>query len=84
MTARLDVHRLKRRKLVAELLMMLCGVFAFAWIAAALVLIWRDATLRPATQVLWQLWPLVPVPLCGFGVTLWWRTSLARRLEALS
>lgn len=79
-----DVNRLKRRKLVAELLMMLSGVFVFAWIVPALVLIWRDATLRPAAQILLHLWPLVPVPLCGFGVALGWRMSLARRLAALS
>ena len=79
-----DFYRLKRRKLVAELLMMLSGVFALAWMVPALVLVWRDAALRPASQILWQLWPLVPVPLCGFCVAWWWRTSLGRRLRALS
>jgi hypothetical protein len=63
--------------------MILCAVFAFAWIAPALVLVWRDATLRPAAQVLWRLWPLVPVPLFGFGVALLWRSALIRRLAAL-
>jgi hypothetical protein len=63
--------------------MLLSGVFAFAWIVPAIVLIWRDATLRPTGQILWQLWPLLPVPLCGFGLAWWWRTSLGRRLRAL-
>jgi len=58
-----DSHSLKRRNLVAELLMMLCGVFALAWIGPALVLVWRDSSMRPAPQILWHLWPLVPVAL---------------------
>jgi hypothetical protein len=79
-----DIHQLRRKKGVAELLMILCGVFAFAWIGPALVLIWRDADLRPVPHVLWQLWPLVPIPLCGFGAAWWWRASLRRRLRGLS
>ena len=79
-----DIQSLRQKKLVAEVIMMLCGVFAFAWIAPALVLIWRDADLRPIPHFLWQLWPLAPIPLCGFGAAWWWRESLRRRLRVLS
>jgi hypothetical protein len=78
-----DSARLRQKKWRADLLMIVCGVFAFAWVAPALALIWRDGDLRPVSGVLWQLWPLGPIPLCGFGAAWWWRISLQRRLSGL-
>ena len=75
--------RLLRRRSQSEWLLLGCAVFAFAWIPAGLVLIFGDAELRPVFRVLWQLWPLALIPLCGFGLCWYWRSSLKRRLREL-
>jgi hypothetical protein len=79
-----EVQALRHKKLVAEVLMMFCGAFAFGWIPPALVLIWRDTDLRPVLHFLWQLWPLAPIPVCALGAAWWWRVTLQRRLRELS
>jgi hypothetical protein len=75
--------QLLRHKKCAELLLMACAVFAFAWIPPALILIFGDEELQPIFQTLWQLWPLAAVPLCGFAVCWRWRSSLKRKLGKL-
>src|SRR5215470_16956075 len=75
--------RLLRRKTWAEVLLLACAVFAFAWIPPALILIFGDRELRPVFRTLWQLWPLAAVPLCGFAVSWRWRSSLTRKLREL-
>lgn len=77
------LSRLSRRKTWAELLLMVFGAFAFAWIPPALILIFGDAELRPVFRTLLQLWPLASVPLIGFVICWCWRSSLARQIREL-
>jgi hypothetical protein len=57
------------------------AILAFAWIPAGMVLIFGDETLRPALLVLWELWPLAFIPVCGLGACWLWRTSLKRKIK---
>ena len=75
-----DLTRLLRRKSRVEWLMLAFALLAFAWIPASLVLVFRDADLRLGSFILWQLWPLLVIPLCGFEACLLWRASLKRKI----
>ena len=62
-----------------------CGILAFAWIGAALVLIFGDAELRQYIfRIFWYLllW-LGVVPLCGFGICWCWRLFLMRKISEI-
>jgi hypothetical protein len=79
------LSRLRRRKFVAELLMLGCGTLTFGWIGAALVLILGDEELRQyILRIFWylSLW-LAVVPLCGFAICWSWRSSLTRKISEI-
>ena len=80
-----NLSRLRRRKFVVEMFMLLCGIFAFGWIGAALVLIFGDAELRQHIfHIFWYLWLwLGLVPLCGFGVCWRWWSLLKRKIAKM-
>jgi len=81
-----DLSRLRRRKLVAEMFMLGCGILAFGWIGAALVLVLRDADLRQQMLcIFWylSLW-LAIVPLCAFLACWCWRWILARKISEIT
>jgi hypothetical protein len=78
-----DLTRLRHRMAVANWLMLGCAILAFAWIPAGLVLIFGDPEYRPVFLIVWQLWPLAFIPLCGFGAFWCWRSWLKRMLREL-
>lgn len=77
-----DLSRLRRRKFVAEMLILGCAILAFGWIGAALVLILEDADLRRhMSRIFGYLWLwLGVVPLCGCIVCWFWRLLLTRKI----
>jgi hypothetical protein len=78
-----DLARLLRRRSVVDWCLAGFAVLAFSWIPAALILIFRDADLRPTFQIFYQLWPLSVLPLGGFAICWVWRSSLKRKIIAM-
>jgi hypothetical protein len=76
-------HRLHRKKSWANRLILIFSILAFAWIPAAIVLIWGDRELRPISLILWRLSPLAFIPLCGVGICCRWRSSLKQKIKEL-
>ena len=80
-----DLSRLRRRKFVAEIVMLSGAVLAFGWVGAALVLVLGDTELRQQILRVFSylsLW-LAVVPLCVFGVGWFWRSLLTRKISAI-
>jgi len=74
-------QELRIRKALANRLLLIFMVLAFAWIPVGLLVILADATLRPVISVIGHLWPLTAVPL-GCAVIFWiWRLSLKRQIR---
>jgi hypothetical protein len=62
------------------------GILAFGWIGAALVLVLGDSELRQQvirTFGYLSLW-LSVIPLCGFGVSWFWRWQLAGKISEVT
>lgn len=76
-------HRLNWKKSLANRLIVVFAVLAFAWIPAAIVLIWEDRELRPVSLILWYLSPLAFIPLCGVGLCCLWRSSVKQNIKEL-
>jgi hypothetical protein len=76
-----DLTPLLRRRSLADWLMVGFAILAFSWIPAGLILIFKDKDLRPVIYILWQLGPLLIIPLFGYGVCCLWRSSLDRKIR---
>jgi hypothetical protein len=72
-----------RRRRTAELLLILSAIFTLAWIPPALVLILRDAELRPVAGVLLKLAPWALVPFSAAILCWFWRLYIDRKLGKL-
>jgi len=84
-SASTDLARLQRRKFVAEMFMLGCGILSFGWIGAALVLICGDVELRQHIfRIFLYLWFwLALIPLSGFGACWCWRSLVKRKIAEI-
>jgi len=81
-----DLNKLQRRKLVAEIFILGSAILAFGWTGAASVLIFGDAELRQHfLSIFGHVWLwLGVIPLCGFIICLCWRALLTRQIERIA
>jgi len=77
-----DLRRLRRRKLLTDWLFLGFVPLFFGWIPAGLALASGDPHLRPVTQILWLLVPLLLLWLAAVCL-FFWRWSLIRKIQKM-